>query len=161
MHNPYQCQISSPSTSLFTFSFFILIPLTSTTMMHHLLLAALAGVATARFAGDMTIRTSPDGSCYSYDVKPSDTAFPHLLCTYHFGCQSHGAGKISTFKTDCRTQGTRDDATIAVRAGDELQFCRAGFCSCMHVQYLGTVDEGSGHTASNFRFNDDHAYDCK
>ncbi|KAJ6779449.1 hypothetical protein PWT90_05428 [Aphanocladium album] len=130
-------------------------------MLRSLLVAALASVAAARFSGDLTIRMNPDGSCYSFTVQPRDTAFPDMSCTSHFGyCEPNGPGKIVTMKTTCRTNGLHDDSTIHVQPDDQLQFCRSGFCTCMKVQYLGTVDEGSGHSAVNFRFNDDHAWGC-
>ncbi|KAJ3474992.1 hypothetical protein NLG97_g9619 [Lecanicillium saksenae] len=128
-------------------------------MYAKLVLATLASVATARFAGDLTIRMNPDGSCYSFVLKPHDTAFPNLICPSHFSCHANG-NQIADFSTECRTNGHDNDSSIAVRPHDELQFCRSGFCTCMGVNYQGQNKEGTGLLAVNFNYNDDQAKPC-
>ncbi|KAJ6790105.1 hypothetical protein PWT90_02109 [Aphanocladium album] len=129
-------------------------------MYAKLVLATIASVATARFAGDLTIRMNPDGSCYSFDLKPHDTVFPSLVCPSHFSCHANGPNEIADFSTRCRTNGRSDDSTISVKPHDQLQFCRSGFCSCMNTNYQGQTKESTGLLAVRFSYNDDQAWSC-
>lgn len=128
-------------------------------MQATLAFATLISVAAARFSGTLDIYIKPDGSCNGFDVHPADTAFPRLSCAYHYGCTANG-NEIASFSTPCRTNGLQDDATIAVRPHDQLQFCRAGFCTCMSTQYQGQETQSNGIKAVHFAYNDDQAKGC-
>lgn len=123
------------------------------------LLAALIGVATARFSGNLIVRINPDGSCYSASTTVSDTSLPDLGCLGHYACTANG-NEIATVHQVCRTQGTRNDSDLYVYPHDTLKFCRTGFCTCMTTQYLFSQVESTGLNAVHFAFNDDNAWGC-
>ncbi|KAJ3482572.1 hypothetical protein NLG97_g7532 [Lecanicillium saksenae] len=94
---------------------------------------ALAGLASARFSGDLYIGVGAhgnhDGECVFAVVYPTDSVLYGLRDCSMVSCYASAGSEIANSHFVC--QSDKGQVDIMTQPHDTLEYCRDGGCSCM------------------------------